>query len=486
MREFLQSFVMQFNGIWRRISITQKITFVFMFLALGVAFWGMVMWAKRPDFGVLYSNVSMKESGKIVDILRDAKISYKLEDGGRAIYVPSGKVYEMRLLCAKQGVPRGSAGVGFEIFDKNNFGMTDFVQKLNYYRALQGELSRTIVQMAEVESARVHIVVPEKDLFEDEGKEPTASVTLTLPSRGALDAGQVSAIKHLIASSVEGMSPNNVTVIDNYGAILAAGTGKADEGAMTESQLSMRKSVENDLAGKVQTMLEGALGPGSTIVRVSADLDFDRIEKTEEKYDPDNAVVRSEMITSEKSEGSAGVSEGVAGVKAAETGRGEKKTSRSKEIIKNTYEINKSMERVIHSAGSIKNLSVAVFVKKQSVAQDDGSVTLKERPQTEMETFTEIVKKAVGYDDKRGDKVVVKEIAFNEEWKQKEEVLIKKSNQKNLLVNVAKNVVIGVVIIALIILFRGMMKKAGAAGFETTAIPARCYYRAGRWWSRCR
>ena len=461
MREFLQQFVFQFQGIWKKIGVTQKITILFMAVFLVIALSGLVMWAQRPDYGILYSNISMKESGKILDKIQDMKIPYRLKNGGRSIYVPTNRIYELRLMLAREGMPRGGTGVGFEIFDKNNFGMTDFVQKLNYYRALQGELARTIMEMSEVESARVHIVVPEKGLFDDDSEKPTASVTLTLTSRGAMDTGQVAAIRHLVASSVEGLGPDNVTVIDNYGNILSTGQGRETVGALTESQLEMRKSVEKDLSSKVQSMIEGVLGPGSAIVRVTADLDFNRLEKTEEKYDPENAVVRTEVITSEKSEGSAGVAEGVAGVQAAETGRGEKKNSRSKEVIKNTYEINRTMQKVIQAAGSIKSLSVAVFIKKKSVSQDDGTINYVDRSPEEMSTFDEIVKKAIGFVQSRGDSVVVKEISFNEEWKQREEGLSEKSSQRKLYTDIGKNAIIGIVIIALIILFRGLLKRAG-------------------------
>ena len=264
-------------------------------------------WIQKVDYQLLFSNLSQEDGGAIIQKLNEMRIPYRTEGGG--IMVPTDKVYELRLQLASQGLPQGG-GVGFELFDKTSFTMTDFVQKLNYRRALQGELSRTIRSLAEIDQCRVHLAVPEKSLFMQKETKPKASVLVKLKSGRRLTQSQVQGIVHLVSSSVRGVDPNDVTLVNNSGEML---TSSVDESmAMTSGQLDYQRNVEKDLETRVMGMLEPVVGKGKVRAKISATVDFTKIEKTEEKYDPDSQVVRSEQRNAEKS--SSGGPAGVPGV----------------------------------------------------------------------------------------------------------------------------------------------------------------------------
>src|SRR5208282_5080798 len=226
---------------------------------------GIMLWSERVDYQVLYSNLTQEEAGQVINKLKEMKVPYRVD--GNAIYVPNSKVYELRLELAAQGVPQGG-GVGFEIFDKNQLGVTEFVQRLNYIKALQGELARTIRQLAEVDQARVHIAIPERTIFTEREEKPTASIVLKFKAGRVLSQGQIGGIVHLVSSSVEGLNPDHVTIIDNMGNLLS----RPSEGDVIADakQRDYQKSVDKDYESKLASMLEGIVGKGKAIVRVSA------------------------------------------------------------------------------------------------------------------------------------------------------------------------------------------------------------------------
>ena len=249
----------QILSLWRKLNPNQRLT-------VGVSALGVVLvaalvttWAGRPDYQVLYTGLKAEDGGRIVEKLRSKKVPFQLKDGGSTVLVPQQYVYEMRLDLATAGLPQ-AGGVGYEVFDKNNFGMTDFVQKLNYQRALEGELTRTIQQLEEVEQARIHIVLPEPRLYTEERTLPTASVVLKLAGAGRLSQGQIKGITHLVASSVEGLKPEDVTVIDTNGNILSRGHSDGGIAGLSGDQLELQQSVETYLSHKAQSMLEEVLG----------------------------------------------------------------------------------------------------------------------------------------------------------------------------------------------------------------------------------
>jgi len=396
---------------------------------------GVVLWANQPVYRLLYSNLSPEDAGTIVEKLKEMKVPYEVKEGG-SIMVPEDRVYELRLVLAGQGLPSGG-GVGFEIFDKTTIGMTDFVQKLNYRRALQGELARTISQLSEVELARVHLAVPERTLFSEKKEKASASVVLKLRSGRTLSQSQIQGIVHLVASSVEGLDPQNVTVVDTNGNVLSRPSGDPLGTTLTNYQVEYQRNMEKSLEERIQSMLEHAVGPGKVVVRVSSTIDFKRVETTEEKYDPDNVAVRSEQRLQENSTGSTTTASGVPGVLSnlpagraenpqAAGGKGgtSSQSNRTQETI--NYEVNKTVNHIVEPVGTLKRLSAAVLIdgNYETTRGADGKETRKYIPRTEEEIkkYTEIVKTAIGYNEERGDQVEVVNIPFESNVSVVEEV----------------------------------------------------------------
>ncbi len=384
-----------------------------------------VMWANRPVFQVLFSNLSPEDAGAITEKLKELKLPYEIGDSG-SVMVPEDKVLELRMTLASQGLPSGG-GVGFEIFDKTTIGMTDFIQKINYRRALQGELSRTIGQLSAVEHARVHLAVPEKTLFSDKKEHTSASVVLKLRGGRALTQNQVQGIVHLVSSSVEGLNPQNITIVDTNGNVLSRPSDDSNNSQLSNYQNEYQRGIEKSLEDRVQSMLEHAVGPGKAVVRISGTLDFKQVETTEEKYDPDKVAVRSEQRSQDNSSGSSGTASGVPGVlsnlpgakgenpkAAGGKGSNSSQSNRTQETI--NYEINKTVNHILEPVGNLKRLSAAVMIdgNYETVKGTDGKETRKYIPRTEEELkkYTEIVKTAVGYSEERGDQVEVLSIPF--------------------------------------------------------------------------
>jgi len=408
-------------------------------LVVSLVFFGsLIYWNSKPEFQVLFSNLSQEDAGEMVNKLKEKKIPFQLSSNGSSILVSREQVYDVRLTLAAEGLPKGG-GVGFEVFDRTNLGATDFVQKLNYQRALQGELSRTIRQIKEVEQARVHVVTPKESLFLDEQKKPSASVLLKTRSGLRLEASQVEGIVHLVASAVEGLDSGNITVVDTSGKILFKRSESTSFGQMTTSQLEYQRNIEEGIKKKVQGMLEEILGFNKAIARVSADIDFQQIDITEEKYDP-NAVIRSEQknfekssmisnakgVASSRTEGQAGAKAGEEKAKAppapetrARTGEPvplqNSQAERQNEV--RNYEISKVNKRIKNPVGTLKKISAAVIVDgavKEAVdAKGKKSREYQARSAEEMQRIEAIVKKAIGYDEGRGDQVEVINMPFS-------------------------------------------------------------------------
>jgi|WetSurMetagenome_2_1015567.scaffolds.fasta_scaffold00033_57 flagellar M-ring protein FliF len=395
--------------------ITRKLSLLFV-LALCVAITaGVYMWSERVDYQVLFSNVSQEDSGQVIGKLKEMKIPYRVE--GNAISVPSDKVYELRLELASQGIPQGG-GVGFEIFDKTQFGVTEFVQRLNYIRAMQGELSRTIKQLAEVSSARVHIAIPEKSIFTGKDDRPSASVVLKLRPGAKLSQGQVGGILHLVASSVEGLPAQNITIIDNQGNLLSKPSDGSDMVADAK-QLEYQKTVDREYESKLQSMLEGIVGKGKAIVRVSTKLDFTKIERTEEKFDPETVAIRTENRSSEKSAGAAqggipGVVSNQPGQPPAQAAGGGGGSQKQTENI--NYEVSRVVSKISEARGVVKSISVAVLVDgagaKEQAATAGQKAAFTPRSAEEMKKYDDLVKAAIGFDKNRGDQVIVENVPF--------------------------------------------------------------------------
>ncbi|CAN2041987.1 Flagellar M-ring protein [Candidatus Magnetomoraceae bacterium gMMP-15] len=406
----MNAFIKQFVTAFKAMPLSRKITVIGVLGLVIAGFILMFFWANQVDYQPLYTNLSPDDAGEIVAKLKEQHISYKITGEGSIILVPAEKVYETRMTLASDGLPRGDS-VGFEVFDETNFSTTEFVQKLNYQRALQGELARTISQFEEVEHARVLLVIPEESLFVEDVKPPSASVLVKL--RSSLSSGKVEGIVHLVASAVEGLETDNVTVVDTKGKILFKGTDDTDE-TFTQRQHEYPRKLEKDLANHIQTMLERILGKGKAIVRVSADVDFDQVDLSEETYDPDSIAVRSRQRKTELSQKSA--AKGLEPGKTAETSEQDaiNKGQKEDEIV--NYEVSRTSKRITRPFGIIKRLSVAAVVdgKYEIVSGPDGANIRKYIPRTmlELQELEEIVKKAMGYSGDREDQIKISSMAF--------------------------------------------------------------------------
>ncbi|MFQ5455226.1 MAG: flagellar basal-body MS-ring/collar protein FliF [Nitrospirota bacterium] len=414
----------QIQQNFANLSLTKKIV---LFLIIGGTISGIVvllMWLQVADFQLLYSNLSYEDAGKIIEKLKEQKTPYKISGDGTSIMVPVERVRELRIQLATDGLPQGG-GVGFEIFDKTSIGMSDFIQKLNYKRALQGEMARTISQLSEVEQARVHLVIPERRLFRDNQEQARASIVLKLRPLKRLLPNQVQGIVHLVASSVEDLSPQNITIIDTNGNILSLTSDDSMDARLTNSQLEHQRNVDKNFEKKIQSMLERVVGKDKAVVRVSSTIDYKRVERTEETFDPDIQVPRSEQRTQEKSSGKnitpvgvpgviSNIPEGDIGGEANETRETSSQTQKQNETV--NYEIGKTISHIIEPTGTIMRLSVAVLVDGtyDLVKGEDGKETKKYIPRTneELAKFEKIVKNTIGYNEERGDQVEVVNISF--------------------------------------------------------------------------
>nr|MDA3834380.1 flagellar basal-body MS-ring/collar protein FliF [Spirochaetales bacterium] len=306
--------------------------------------------------------------------------------------------------------PKGGC-VGFEIFDNKNFGVTDFVQQLNYQRALQGELSRTISGLDEIQHSRVHVVIPQKSLFVEKQAKPTASVIIKTKTGCKLQASQIEGMASLVAGSVEGLSPEEVMIVDSGGNILSAVRSGSQLSRHTDSQIEFQRNVEKGLSNRIQSMVEKVVGQGNVVPRVSAALDFRIMEKTEESYDPEEPVVRSLHRRSEKSSAPVSGGESIAG---SSSGRSAKPYGTDHEKTDETvnYEINRVVSKTVMPVGEVEKLSIAVLVDGVYNKNDKGVEEFQPRSKKEIESMEDLVKGSIGFDAKRGDQIVVTSIPF--------------------------------------------------------------------------
>jgi len=368
-----------------------------------------------PTMAPLYSGLSLDDSSAIVSELRSQNVPFELRGDGETVLVPRDQITQLRMSLAGNGLPtRGQ--VGYEIFDQQStLGATSFVQNVNQLRALEGELARTISSLTRVKSARVHLVIPERALFQQNVQSPTAAIMLSV--RGELSAGEIRAIQHLVASSVEGMSANRVSIVDDTGRLLAAGDENSSDGLVSSDIEDRTSSVETRLKTRLEDLLNNVVGPGRARVQVAVELDLNRQTRTQESYDPNGQVVRSTQ-TKDASSQSGSADNGVsvsgnlpnAGTSTAPASGNLDNTANTEETV--NYEISKTTETEVSEAGGIKRLSVAVAVDGIYTQNANGAATYTPRDQAELDQLTALVRSAVGYDAQRGDTVEVVNLQF--------------------------------------------------------------------------
>ena len=378
-----------------------------------------------PQMTPLFTDLNYDDSAAIVKELERQGVPYELRNDGNIVMVPHDRVARLRMALAGNGLPKGG-GVGYEIFDKSDvLGTTSFVQNVNNLRALEGELSRTIRALDRVQAARVHLVMPERPLFSRDKVEPSASIVLKV--RGTLDPQQVRAIRHLVASAVNGLKPQRVSIVDEAGHLLADGAGDDVNGGEVTAD-ERRMAFEKRLREQVETIVSSVVGPGRARVEVSADFDFNRITQTSDKYDPDGRVVRSSQTREETSatndnrENQVTVGNELPGGgnqqrqqpgAAPEGNATPRDQSRKTEEIVN-YEISKTTKTEVIEGGHVSRISLAVLVDGSYNKNAKGEVAYQPRSKEEIDQITALVRTAIGFDQKRGDQVEVVNLRFAE------------------------------------------------------------------------
>jgi flagellar M-ring protein FliF len=412
----MKNFTQSLFDLWKQLGLNQRVSLMVAALAVAGGLVGVVLWSQRPDYQLLYARMGEKDAAAIISHLQTQNIPHQVTAGGTAVQVPTNVVHKIRMELAGKGLPSGD-GVGFEIFDKGQFGLSDFVQRTNYLRAVQGELARTIMQLHGVRSARVMIVQPENRLLlTEQGVKSTASVFVDVGG-GRLEPDQVNAIRHLVANAVQGLAPDQVAVIDNRGRTLSEELKQDPVLGSASSQMRYRQQMEDYLSKKVETMLATVIGPGNAVVRVSAEIETEATTQTSEKYDPDGQVVRSQTSTEDvtntsearSSGGATGVSANVPD-KSPGSPDTARPTSISEQNRKNrttTYEINRTTTNTTRNPGTLKNVTAAVFIAPKMIASAPGvgadgrpapaaAPQVQKRTPQELEALRQVVINALG------------------------------------------------------------------------------------------
>lgn len=391
-------------------------------------------YVREPSYVMLFTNVTQQEAGEIMNALNGSAIAYRLDPKSGAVLVAADQVHEARLKLAAQGLPRGS-GFGLEIMQESGaFGSSQFMENARYNHALETELARTISTLRPVQSARVHLAVPESTVFLRKRKEPSASVLINLYAGRDLDKAQIASIVHLVASSIPGLASDRVTVVDQQGRLLnAPGDGSAL--GLSTQQFEYTERIERSYADRILNLLGPMLGPDRIRATVTADIDFTEREETREDFDPEKTVVRSEQVAADRNRGSSAAIGGIPGAlsntppppvaasnAANPAGSGAIDTTQESafgpvnESTRSTrnYEVNRTLSRTRQPTGKIRKLSVAVLVDYKRIVAEDGSVTTEPLTEEETENINRLVREAVGFDEQRGDSVNISNISFYE------------------------------------------------------------------------
>ncbi|RST49018.1 flagellar basal-body MS-ring/collar protein FliF [Variovorax sp. DXTD-1] len=433
------------SAIADRLRAQPKLPLIVGAAAIVAAAAAFLLWSRGPDYGVLYTNVSDRDGGAIIASLQQMNVPYKFAEGGGAILIASDKVPEVRLKLASQGLPKGG-GVGFELLDNQKFGTSHFAEQVNYQRGLEGELARSIESIGSVESARIHLALPKPSLFVRDQKKPSASVVLTLHRGRSIDEGQVSAIVHMVSSSVPELNAKSVTVVDQHGNLLSAANAGAR--GLDVSQLKYAQEIEQGYIRRIEAILQPILGATNVRAQVAADIDFSVVERTEESYkpnqDPRNAAIRSQQSSESTQQGATppggvpgalsnqppqtpnapitappapNAAPGAAGAPGATAATSTATTAASapgsaRKDVTTNYELDRSIRHVQQGAGGVKRLSVAVVVNHRSAPDASGKLVQRALTPAEIEQIRNLAKEAMGFSQERGDSLNVVNSAF--------------------------------------------------------------------------
>jgi flagellar M-ring protein FliF len=449
----------QFGTFWGKQTRVQKTVLAVLVAAAIVLIAVFLVWAGTPTYGVAFSGLSEADAGVIVEKLNEEAIPYQLRDNA-TILVPTNQVYDVRLMMAREGLPQGGS-VGFEIFSGNTLGMTEFTQRVNYQQAMEGELERTIGSLNAVEAVRVHIVTPEKSLIASNQLPTTASVTVKERPGMHLDQAQVRSITHLVASSVEGLPPENVVVVDVNGNLLASGES-GDEGSLasqTDSQREAELLAARELQAKVQNLLDTALGPNKSVVQASVTMDWTERETTTQQYNPDTAALRSSQFVQETYTTTnatlAGLPGAVSNLPVGETGvipENQAVVYTRTEQITN-YELTETQSHEVAAPGAVERISLSVLV--DGVTDADQLATLEQ-----------VISAAAGIDLQRGDMLAVETLAFDRTYYDTQAAEMESSSRLDLYIKIGMTVAAVLLLAALLWYIQRLLNNLKLASSE--------------------
>ena len=455
-RGYVDQMRLMANGLswWQKVSLGG----IAVAIVLGIVL--LVVWSGGTEYDLLFGDLAPEDAAQIVEQLKEQNVPYRISAGGTRLEVERGKARDLRLSFIGQGLPIGGKGKGFELFDELKLGATDFVENLNYRRALEGELSRTIVRFREVSQARVHLVIPKRSLYWEKQEEPTASVWLKLKGGAGLDRGQVKAVVHLVCGAVQGLSSDNITVVDSLGHILTEPEQPHSSG-LTQAQMTLRREAEKGFESKIVSLLSPIIGDNKVRAKVSVTMDFKEVKQEQESFDPTEQVLRSEQDLTEES----GVPNAAGGVPGTRSNLGEDQADAANKEDNNhfkriqrtrNYEVGRMVRTTIEHPGMITRISAAVILDdKMTVIEEDGERKFEYEPlpAAMVATCDEIVKKAIGFSKDRGDTVVVENLSFDRRGAEEEQLAAAESERGVLLSNVLAAARTPLIILSLVLVF---------------------------------
>lgn len=459
----LEELIKQVGTWWTSTSLNQKIIIVLSSVVGLVVSIALLVWAAQPDYTILFSKLNPQDANAIVEHLKEVNVPYRLSGGGSIVEIPSKSIYDVRIELAGKGLPKGD-GVGYEIFDKMSFGVTDEVQEINLLRALQNELEHTIDAIDVIQKSRVHLVIPKDEGWFQQRVEPTASVMVRLATGGTLLPNQISSIRHLLASAVSGLQPEGVTIVDTHGKVLSAAGDSSGQGKLSDKQIDYKEKVEKALIAKAESLLFEIVGQDKAAVQVYAEVDFDQIVRENEYFTP--VVGRNGLVRSEKSQsvtpvkdatttgGAAGTASNLQGYPPAGA-RG--RTAAKKNERQINYEMNRTVERITTATGRIKKLSVGIFI--------DGDMKTEQ-----LDVIRSVVAKALGIDKERGDELEVQALPFYQKTTEQDQQLLEKSQREKFIMTIVTKwgprVLLVVIAVSFLFMTMNNMKKMAVASAQ--------------------
>ncbi|MBP9680372.1 MAG: flagellar M-ring protein FliF [Bacteriovorax sp.] len=462
MQDIIEKIFRNFREFFNGLDLGKKVGFIIVACMILAAMTGIVVWASKTRYDVLYTDLNKEDARKIAILLEEKKIPYQTSNDGKTVSIPEDLVGVWRLEIAKLGTSF-SGTVGYEVFDKQSFGTTSFVQKVNKQRALEGELIKTIMYIQGVKRARVHITIPESSPFVAEKKAPSASVVLELNNGVSLTPAEIKGIGSLVASSVEEMRSENVVILDDRGKKLSENIGDAMT-ATTANRLALEAQLNQKYERQIEEILTKVVGDGKVVAKVTVDLDFTESVATETKYDNENAAVVSEVKNVQNVNGSRPSPQGIAGAQSnlpgelPQPGVAETKNNVTKELTTRNLNVPSTVTQSRKPSANLKSISAAVMIdgKRIAVLGEDGAPQLDKAgnpimkyekwSEADLANFSQIVASTLGTSDKRGDKLVIKNMEFAREDMSLADAMLKEQANRELIRNIVKYLAVGLTI----------------------------------------